>query len=151
MAEAPTAVQQGHQSSDLDAEMAASDDLASLSLGDDDGDRSEPTAVDTHGLGLPISPNTARNPAATSFSQAATPMNETFLSTLAPGMHQRLDQADQIDSAGSSSHGHGSGVPEAVEEEEVTDEEYEAMIVMDGFEMNGRSGSTGGRPREDPV
>ncbi|EIW68439.1 hypothetical protein TREMEDRAFT_69371 [Tremella mesenterica DSM 1558] len=31
-----------------------------------------------------------------SLSQAATPMNDTFLSTLAPGMHQRLDLAQQL-------------------------------------------------------
>lgn len=38
-----------------------------------------------------------------SLSQAATPMNETFLSTLAPGMHQRFDLADQLAEAGTPS------------------------------------------------
>ena len=38
-----------------------------------------------------------------SLSQAATPMNETFLSTLAPGMQQRFDLADQLAEVGTSS------------------------------------------------
>ncbi|WWD19279.1 hypothetical protein CI109_103737 [Kwoniella shandongensis] len=38
-----------------------------------------------------------------SFSQAATPMNDTFLSTLAPGMHQRLALAEGMSTTGSGS------------------------------------------------
>lgn len=61
-------------------------------------------------------PITSANGFANSFSQAATPMNDTFLSTLAP-IHQRLDLADQIENNSSVGHGSGSGVPETLEEE----------------------------------
>jgi hypothetical protein len=122
---------------DADGEMAASDDLASLSL----GESSEPTANEL-GLGLPISPNHTRNAPSTSFSQAATPMNETFLSTLAPGMHQRLDQAEADSGSGSSSHGHGIDVPEVVEEEDDDDDDF---VQMDGVSSRGRGNSTEGR------
>lgn len=60
-------------------------------------------------------PITSANGYANSFSQAATPMNDTFLSTLAPmPIHQRLDLAENGSSVG---HGSGSGVPETLEEE----------------------------------
>jgi hypothetical protein len=111
MAEGPTVVDT--TSSRLDT--PSSDDLAALSL-----DERQITAVDPgltinppEEVGIPITSNPQT--AATSFSQAATPMNDTFLSTLAPGMSQRFDLAEE-----SSSQGHGSvsdRVPETLEEE----------------------------------
>jgi hypothetical protein len=90
---------------------------------------------------IPISAQT--NTFATSFSQAATPMNETFLATLAPSVHQRLDLADQLDT---SSQGHGSGVPETLMEESdsVMDESVSAAGSGSGQvsgEPNTRRGS----------
>ena len=107
MAEAPTAVHH-------EPEAPSSDSLAALSLHD-----RQTTAVNPHDnddQGIPIINPT---PHLTSFSQAATPMNETFLSTLAPGMSQRFDMAEEGSSQG---HGSGSGnvsdrVPETLEEE----------------------------------
>ncbi|KAK8854586.1 hypothetical protein IAR55_003325 [Kwoniella newhampshirensis] len=64
---------------------------------------------------------------ALSFSQAATPMNDTFLATLAPGMHQRLALAEEMTGPGS---GEGSDV---------------------GMEGSlSASGSEGRRSREEP-
>lgn len=93
---------------------------------------------------IPIS---STNGFATSFSQAAlsqaaTPMNDTFLSTLAPmPIHQRLDLADQLEN--SSSQGHGSGVPETLEEESdsLMESEREAVDV-DGVEDRRRGSGT---------
>ena len=100
----------------------SSDDLAALSLDDRQITAVDPTLtinpplpdeeVETE-AGIPISPRPQTG--LTSFSQAATPMNDTFLSTLAPGMSQRFDLAEE-----SSSQGHGSvsdRVPETLEEE----------------------------------
>ncbi|WVQ79686.1 hypothetical protein IAT38_001786 [Cryptococcus sp. DSM 104549] len=42
------------------------------------------------------------------FSEAATPMNDTFLSTLAPGMMQRLALADDMSNAGTAGTGTAS-------------------------------------------
>ena len=102
----------------------SSDDLAALSLDDrqttavavDQGLAINPPPTDEEveaEAGIPISPRPQTG--LTSFSQAATPMNDTFLSTLAPGMSQRFDLAEE-----SSSQGHGSvsdRVPETLEEE----------------------------------
>jgi len=106
MAEAPTAVYD-------EPEAPSSDSLAALSLHD-----RQVTAVNDDPAGITIV-NPTRTPQLTSFSQAATPMNETFLSTLAPGMSQRFDMAEEGSSQG---HGSGSGnvsdrVPETLEEE----------------------------------
>lgn len=50
--------------------------------------------------GQPI-PNAAIDPfLAGTLSEAQTPMNDTFLSTLAPSVHQRLDLARQMDEVG---------------------------------------------------
>lgn len=59
-------------------------------------------------------PMNSNNPFLNSFSQAATPMNETFLSTLAPGMHQRLELAQAIESGSgpNAAEGAGGGVEE---------------------------------------
>lgn len=111
MAEAPTAV---HDEPDA----PSSDSLAALSLHDRQSTAVNPSNLshDEGASGIPIA-NTPNHP--TSFSQAATPMNETFLSTLAPGMSQRFDLAEEGTSQG---HGSGSGnvsdrVPETLEEE----------------------------------
>ena len=119
MAEAPTAVYD-------EPEAPSSDSLAALSLHD-----RQVTAVHDDPAGITIV-NPTRTPQLTSFSQAATPMNETFLSTLAPGMSQRFDMAEEGSSQG---HGSGSGnvsdrVPETLEEE--TDSVRERS--MDGSE-----------------
>jgi len=119
MAEAPTAVYD-------EPEAPSSDSLAALSLHD-----RQVTAVNDDPAGITIV-NPTRTPQLTSFSQAATPMNETFLSTLAPGMSQRFDMAEEGSSQG---HGSGSGnvsdrVPETLEEE--TDSVRERS--MDGSE-----------------
>jgi hypothetical protein len=108
MAEAPTAVQH-------EPEAPSSDSLAALSLHDRQITAVNPQDNDDR-AGIPI---TNPTPHLTSFSQAATPMNETFLSTLAPGMSQRFDMAEEGSSQG---HGSGSGnvsdrVPETLEEE----------------------------------
>lgn len=160
MAEAPTAVQEDadlerilYRSGGVEVQgqgdVVNSDDLASLSL-DRRGNGNETTVHETpdlsesgHGLGVPIASN--RNPqASTSFSQAATPMNDTFLSTLAPGMHQRLDLADQA-AESTSSHGHGSGsgldVPETLEEED-------DFVIMDGI-GSGRSDGRHGQGEDE--
>lgn len=51
-------------------------------------------------LGRPI-PTSAVDPfLAGTLSEAQTPMNDTFLSTLAPSVHQRLDLARQMDEIG---------------------------------------------------
>jgi hypothetical protein len=68
-------------------------------------------------------PITSANGFAASFSQialsqAATPMNETFLSTLASmPTHQRPHLTDHVENNSSVGHGSGSGVPETLEEE----------------------------------
>jgi hypothetical protein len=71
-------------------------------------------------------------------------MNDTFLSTLAPGMHQRLDLADQA-AESTSSHGHGSGsgldVPETLEEED-------DFVIMDGV-GSGRSDGRQGQGEDE--
>lgn len=105
MAEAPTAI-------NSEPEAPSSDHMAALSLHDRQVTAVAPEDIDNGGI--PIASTTNHT---TSFSQAATPMNETFLSTLAPGMSQRFDLAEE-----GSSQGHGSGnvsdrVPETLEEE----------------------------------
>ena len=118
MAEGPTIV----DSTSSRNTAPSSDDLAALSLDDRQITAVDPTLtinpplpdeeVETE-AGIPISPRPQTG--LTSFSQAATPMNDTFLSTLAPGMSQRFDLAEE-----SSSQGHGSvsdRVPETLEEE----------------------------------
>lgn len=92
---------------------------------------------------IPISAQT--NAFATSFSQAATPMNETFLSTLAPSVHQRLDLADQLDT---SSQGHGSGVPETLLEE--SDSVMEESASGEGEGEGGGSGGPNTRRGSGP-
>jgi hypothetical protein len=109
MAEAPTAVPH-------EPEAPSSDSLAALSLHDRQITAVNPHDTSEEQAGIPIINPT---PHLTSFSQAATPMNETFLSTLAPGMSQRFDMAEEGSSQG---HGSGSGnvsdrVPETLEEE----------------------------------
>jgi hypothetical protein len=123
MIEAATVVNPHNSQSDA----PSSDDLAALSL-----DERQVTAVNPSHLamdstssddieepetsaGIPITTNS--HIASTSFSQAATPMNETFLSTLAPGMSQRFDLADQEGSSQGHGSTAGSGVPETLEEE----------------------------------
>lgn len=86
-------------------------------------------------------PINSANGFATSFSQAAlsqaaTPMNDTFLSTLAPmPIHQRLDLADQIENNSSVGHGSGSGVPETLEEES------DSLMEVEGEGDDRRRGS----------
>lgn len=90
-------------------------------------------------------PITSANTFAHSFSQAATPLNDTFLSTLAPmPIHQRLDLADQIDT---SSQGHGSGVPETLEEESdsLMESERDGDGLGAGAGDNGNEGRVGRR------
>lgn len=51
------------------------------------------------GRAIPI-PTSSVDPFAEATSEAQTPMNETFLATLAPSVHQRLDLARQMDAVG---------------------------------------------------
>lgn len=109
MAEAATAVNHDHTTR-AEADAPSSDSLAALSLHDRQTTAVNPSHDISENQGIPIA-NQA--PHTTSFSQAATPMNETFLSTLAPGMSQRFDLAEE-----GSSQGHVSDrVPETLEEE----------------------------------
>jgi hypothetical protein len=116
MAEAPTAVH-----TDTEPDAPSSDSLAALSLHDRQITAVNPETPGGIPIATPVQP--------TSFSQAATPMNETFLSTLAPGMSQRFDMAEE-----GSSQGHGSvSVPETLEEE--SDSLHEGRSVNGSDEL----------------
>lgn len=95
---------------------------------------------------IPISAQT--NTFAASFSQAATPMNDTFLATLAPSVHQRLDLADQLDGSSSQGHGSGLGVPETLMEESDSIMEEEESATGSGSGSGGPHTRRGSGPEE---
>lgn len=115
-------------------------DTRRISTGDNSGTDVPPeeTAAIPIGSSLP-GQGQHQNQFATSFSQAATPMNDTFLSTLAPSVHQRLDLADQLDSS-SQGHGSGSGIPETLEEVEESEQDSDRNRERDGDQQRRDSG-----------